>query len=74
MSGFLSIVGLAPSQARKSEGSTFANQLEFILSFIGYTVGLGNIWQFAYIAYGHGSGTFLVISLYLTCLHTPYSI
>ncbi|XP_068598917.1 sodium- and chloride-dependent neutral and basic amino acid transporter B(0+)-like [Brachionichthys hirsutus] len=42
------------------ERGNWANKKEYILSTIGYAVGLGNIWRFPYLAYKNGGGAFLI--------------
>lgn len=34
----------------------WANKAEFILSCIGLSVGIGNIWRFPFLAYQNGGG------------------
>lgn len=34
----------------------WTNKAEYILSMVGFAIGLGNIWKFPYLAYRNGGG------------------
>ncbi|XP_017029143.1 sodium-dependent nutrient amino acid transporter 1 [Drosophila kikkawai] len=59
--------GTAPAAEKKDEEkqkagerSNWGNGLEFLMSCISVSVGLGNVWRFPFTAYENGGGAFLI--------------
>ena len=48
------------SDPENEERGNWRVKLEFILSCLGYIVGLGNIWRFPYLVYRNGGGKYFI--------------
>jgi len=57
-----------PKSEDESERGHWGSRAEFLLSCIGFSVGLGNVWRFPFLAYENGGGAFLIPYIILLVL------
>jgi len=60
LNSFVKDTGKKDEEGDEPERQQWDNPIEFLLSCISMSVGLGNVWRFPFTAYENGGGAFLI--------------
>jgi len=60
LNSFVKDTGKKEDEGDEPERQQWDNPIEFLLSCISMSVGLGNVWRFPFTAYENGGGAFLI--------------
>ena len=55
-------------ESKEDEREKWTHRIDFILSAMGYSVGLGNVWRFPYKMHQNGQGAFLIPYFFMVIL------